>query len=57
MSAVGHLSFFLSFDYVHVIFDRHCVFFWIFSVLHNVLLTCHFNITDMTFDLILPLGM
>jgi hypothetical protein len=39
------------------IFDRHCVLFWIFYVLHNVLLICHFDVTDNVFVLILPFGM
>jgi hypothetical protein len=39
------------------IFDKHCVLFWIFYVLHNVLLICHFDVTDSVFVLILLFGM
>jgi hypothetical protein len=39
------------------IFDRHCVFFGIFYVLHNVLLICHFDVTDNVFVLKLSFGM
>jgi len=49
-------SHFLSFV-LSMYFDRHCVFFWLFSVFHNVLLTCHFDVTDIIFVFILPLGM
>jgi len=49
-------SHFLSFV-LSMYFDRHCVFFWLFSVFHNVLLTCHFDVTDRIFVFILPLGM
>jgi hypothetical protein len=41
-------SHFLSFV-LSMYFDRHCVFFWLFSVFHNVLLTCHFDVTDIIF--------
>jgi hypothetical protein len=51
------LSFLSCFGLWACIFDRHCVFFWIFYALHNVLLTCHFDVTYMIFVLILPLGM
>jgi hypothetical protein len=49
-------SHFLSFV-LSMYFDRHCVFFWLFSVFHSVLLTCHFDVTDIIFVFILPLGM
>jgi hypothetical protein len=49
-------SHFLSFV-LSMYFDRHCVFFWLFYVFHNVLLTCHFDVTDRIFVFILPLGM
>jgi len=49
-------SHFLSFV-LSMYFDRHCVFFWLFSFFHNVLLTCHFDVTDRIFVFILPLGM